>query len=72
MLVRMLWTACFCLALGAAPPIQVGVDADDYPFEFRDDNGFWTQVEAYLGETTGTTFTDGICPDCAQRFRHGG
>jgi len=30
----------------------------------RDDQGYWSQVEAYVHAHTGTDFTHGICPDC--------
>lgn len=35
----------------------------------RDDHGYWSQIETYLSEHTEATFTHGVCPDCAQRFR---
>ncbi len=34
----------------------------------RDDEGYWRQVEDYLGEHSGLKFTHGICPDCALRL----
>ncbi len=33
----------------------------------RDDDGYWTQVDAYLRAHTGTDFTHGICPECLAR-----
>jgi GAF domain-containing protein len=30
----------------------------------RDDDGYWTRVEAYVGERSGATFTHGLCPTC--------
>jgi GAF domain-containing protein len=30
----------------------------------RDDQGYWSQVEAYLRAHTAADFTHGICPDC--------
>ena len=30
----------------------------------RDDAGFWTRVEAYVGERSGATFSHGLCPSC--------
>lgn len=30
----------------------------------RDDQGYWTQVEAYLEPRTGVTFSHGTCPEC--------
>jgi len=35
----------------------------------RDDQGYWSQVEAYLHEHTGAGFTHGICPDCLEKQR---
>lgn len=32
----------------------------------RDDEGLWTQLEAYLADHTETRFTHGLYPDCAQ------
>jgi hypothetical protein len=32
--------------------------------KIRDDQGYWQQVERYVGEHTGAEFTHGICPDC--------
>lgn len=33
--------------------------------KIRDDKGYWTQLEDYLGSRTGAKFSHGICPDCA-------
>jgi ABC-type amino acid transport substrate-binding protein len=30
----------------------------------RDDQGFWTQVEAYISQRTEAEFSHGLCPDC--------
>ncbi|WP_306591375.1 PAS domain S-box protein [Geothrix sp. 21YS21S-4] len=35
----------------------------------RDDQGYWNQIEAYLGEHTDATFTHGVCPECATIMR---
>jgi len=32
--------------------------------KIRDDEGFWTRIEDYLGHHTDATFTHGMCPDC--------
>lgn len=40
-----------------------------YCKRIRDDQNFWTEVERYLGEATGSSFTHGICPDCHERFK---
>ena len=35
----------------------------------RDDQGYWSQVEAYFREHAGADFTHGICPDCLEKQR---
>jgi hypothetical protein len=30
----------------------------------RDDQGYWSQVEAYMHAHAGADFTHGICPEC--------
>ena len=37
----------------------------------RDDNGYWTQVEAYVGAHSAAEFTHSICPTCADRLYPG-
>jgi len=32
--------------------------------KIRDDHGYWSKIEAYLGARTDAQFTHGICPDC--------
>ncbi|MDP1570079.1 MAG: tetratricopeptide repeat protein [Vicinamibacterales bacterium] len=34
----------------------------------RDDNGYWTQVEAYVSSHSAAEFTHSICPSCAERL----
>ena len=34
----------------------------------RDDEGYWSSIEKYIGEHSGTQFSHGICPDCARRL----
>lgn len=36
--------------------------------KIRDDAGYWRQVEIYVSEHTGATFTHGICPDCMAKL----
>ena len=36
--------------------------------KIRDDQGYWTSVEAYLLQHSDAEFTHGICPDCAQEL----
>jgi GAF domain-containing protein len=33
----------------------------------RDDEGYWSQVEAYFHKATGADFTHGICPECLEK-----
>jgi GAF domain-containing protein len=35
----------------------------------RDDQGYWSQVEAYVHAHTEADFTHGICPDCFEKLR---
>jgi len=30
----------------------------------RDDDGYWSRLEAYLGEHANVEFSHSICPDC--------
>jgi two-component system, cell cycle sensor histidine kinase and response regulator CckA len=34
----------------------------------RDDKGYWQQVETYISEHAGVTFSHGICPACAKEY----
>ncbi|MCW5203371.1 MAG: GAF domain-containing protein [Candidatus Electrothrix communis] len=38
--------------------------------KIRDDQGYWHQVEVYIGQLSAANFdfTHGICPDCMQNF----
>ena len=36
--------------------------------KIRDDKGYWSQLEQYVEEHTGTEFSHGLCPDCAQKL----
>jgi len=36
--------------------------------KIRDDKGYWTQVEIYIGDHAGTEFSHGICPECAEKI----
>ncbi len=38
-----------------------------YCKNIRDDNGYWTQVEAYVSEHTEAAFTHGYCPECMKK-----
>ena len=36
--------------------------------KIRDDNGYWNQLEAYIGEHYQAESTDCICQECAKKF----
>jgi len=36
--------------------------------KIRDDRGYWKQVESYVAEHTGATFSHGLCPDCLPEY----
>jgi PAS domain-containing protein len=36
--------------------------------KIRNDQGFWTQLEAYLAEHSEADFTHGICPECMRQY----
>jgi hypothetical protein len=36
--------------------------------KIRDDQGYWTQLEAYIKDHSEADFTHSICPDCTQKF----
>lgn len=35
--------------------------------KIRDDKGYWTQVEQYIGKHSEALFSHGICPECAKK-----
>ena len=35
--------------------------------KIRDDDGYWLQLEEYVGQHTDATITHGICPECAKK-----
>jgi|WetSurMetagenome_2_1015567.scaffolds.fasta_scaffold507843_1 hypothetical protein len=35
--------------------------------KIRDDKGYWSQLEHYISEHAGITFSHGLCPDCAAK-----
>jgi hypothetical protein len=39
--------------------------------KIRDDEGYWTSVEAYILLHSDAQFTHGICPDCARKLYPG-
>ena len=34
----------------------------------RDDQGYWGQIEAYIGNHSEAEFSHGICPECAKKY----
>ncbi len=36
--------------------------------KIRDDKGYWSQLEKYIGERSDAEFTHGICPDCSKKI----
>lgn len=39
-----------------------------YCKKVRDDHNYWTQIEAYINQRTGSEFSHSICPDCYNRI----
>jgi phosphoserine phosphatase RsbU/P len=39
-----------------------------YCKRIRDDENYWRQIEEYVGSRTGTQFSHGICPTCAEKL----
>lgn len=37
-----------------------------YCKKVREDENYWTQIESYINERTGTDFSHSVCPDCYQ------
>jgi phosphoserine phosphatase RsbU/P len=38
-----------------------------YCKKVRDDQNYWTQIESYINERTGTDFSHSVCPECYDR-----
>jgi phosphoserine phosphatase RsbU/P len=38
-----------------------------YCKKVRDDKNYWSQIESYINERTGSQFSHGVCPDCYDR-----
>jgi len=36
--------------------------------KIRNDEGYWNQIEGYLMEHTGASFSHSVCPDCARKL----
>jgi hypothetical protein len=39
--------------------------------KFRNDGGYWEQIEKYIGSHSHASITHGICPDCQKNFLNG-
>jgi PAS domain S-box-containing protein len=39
--------------------------------KIRDDKGYWSRIEEYIGSHTDAEFTHGICPDCMNKLYPG-
>ena len=39
--------------------------------KFRNDGGYWEQIEKYISSHSRTNITHGICPDCQKKFLGG-
>ncbi len=39
--------------------------------KFRNDSGYWEQIEKYIASNSRTSITHGICPECQQKFLGG-
>jgi hypothetical protein len=37
--------------------------------KIRDDEGYWKQVEEYIGTHSEARFSHGLCPDCLKKYR---
>jgi PleD family two-component response regulator len=37
--------------------------------KIRDDEGYWNQLEAYIGKYTDAVFTHGLCPECVEKYK---
>jgi hypothetical protein len=36
--------------------------------KIRDDKGYWSQIEAYIGDHSEAEFTHSICPECMKKL----
>lgn len=36
--------------------------------KIRDDKGYWSQIEQYIGEHSNVQFSHGLCPDCFRKY----
>jgi PAS domain-containing protein len=55
------------MALDQIKALQGILPICSYCKKIRSDEGYWKQVEDYLGQCTGAQFSHGICPDCMKK-----
>jgi PAS domain S-box-containing protein len=51
-------------ALAEVRTLQQYLPMCSYCRKVRDDRNYWTQIENYITEHTGSMFSHGICPEC--------
>ncbi|MDL2716241.1 MAG: PAS domain S-box protein [Acidobacteriota bacterium] len=51
-------------ALAEVRTLQEYLPICSYCRKVRDDKNYWTQIEIYVTEHTGSMFSHGICPEC--------
>src|SRR5208282_5292571 len=56
-------------ALGHVKTLQALLPICAWCKRIRDDEGYWSQVEAYFHKATGADFTHSICPECLKKAR---
>ncbi len=54
-------------ALAEVRTLQEYLPICSYCRKVRDDQNYWTQIENYITEHTGSMFSHGICPECYQK-----
>ncbi len=54
-------------ALAEVRTLQEYLPICSYCRKVRDDKNYWTQIENYITEHTGSTFSHGICPECYRK-----
>jgi CHASE3 domain sensor protein len=56
-------------ALGQVKTLSGLVPICGWCKKVRNDTGFWQSVEQYVGSRTDATFSHGMCPECAEKFK---
>jgi hypothetical protein len=39
-----------------------------YCKKIRDDQGYWEQIESYIGEHSDAVFSHSVCQECAEKY----